>query len=381
MTAPTLGLGLDKLEASIHKAKNIEPAPEGSDRTRFLGGSDVAAVLKVSPWATPLDIYFKKTGTHPPTGTWIDPAREKMFRRGHRAEPHAIDMAIEDLGIKITKRSTEGEKNYHLDPEHAFLACEIDFEWEVTPEIASRYDLPEELVGTIQNGEVKSVHPFAAAKFGEAETDEVPIEYAAQAMHGLMITGRRLTMFLVLTGWDDLSVYWIHRDDATIAGMREMEVDFWLKHVVPQVAPDPITLPDVMHLFNRMGETKIPATPELEDLIAQLAAARKAAKSAGEEVDEVQFQIGTRILGAVQLENPDEPGKHVIHKDGKPLLVIDFQQQYSLNESKVKAQFPAVAEACAKMIQFFVYRIPRAKKDTVVKKSTKSVESNASDQE
>lgn len=38
---------------------------------------------------------------------------------------------------------------------------------------------------------LKTVHPFAAKRMGEPGTDEFPIYYASQAMHGLMVTGRR----------------------------------------------------------------------------------------------------------------------------------------------------------------------------------------------
>lgn len=367
----SLGLGLD---AAITKAVPVqdELAPPGKTRNVVLGGSEIAAVIGVSPWNTALDIYFSKTGTRPPTGPWLDPQREKNFKRGHRAEPHGIDMAVEEYGLKVTKRSIEGSKNYHSDPEHAFMVAEIDFEWEVTADIAARFDLPEELVGTIQNGEVKSVHPFAAAKFGDAETDEVPVEYAAQAMWGLMVTGRQLTMFLVLTGWDDLTVYWIRRDDETIAGMRALALPFWNDHVLARVPPAPVNLPDVLNLFGRVGSRRVDTTEEIDAMIAELATANAEVRKWGDKADDAKYRIGCAILGKETMDNPADPGKIVVVKGAAPVLVIDFQQQYDLNESKLKALYPAVAEACAKMLQFFVFRIPRPKKDPAAKKAAKS---------
>lgn len=372
-----LGLDRDKLELafqSMAKEQDWEallPAPAGRERSSFLGGSEIAAVMGVSPWATPLDVYFRKTGERPPAGQWIDPQREKNLRRGKRAEPHAIDMAIEDHGIKVTKRSTEGEKNYYIDAEHPFLAVEIDAEWEVTAAAAERFGIPEQYIGTIQNVEVKSVHPFAAGKFGDEETDEVPIEYGAQALYGLDVTKRDLTMFIVLRGWDDLSFYFMYRDDAIMAGMRAMAVKFWTEHVIPRIAPPAVNLPDVMHLFRRVGAFKVLATDAVKELIADLAKLRQEQKTAAERVEDCQYKIGMAILGQEQLENPDDPGKTtVVDENGKPLLNIDFQQQFDINEAKLKAHFPAVVEACAKLQQFFVYRIPRPKKDITVKRKT-----------
>lgn len=383
MKTPAYGLGLDldKLEASmreqaIREAEEMDPpAPDGRKRSSFLGGSEIGAVIGVSPWATPLDVYFSKTGERPPSGQWRDPQRERNFRRGKRAEPHAIQMAREDLGIKITKVSTPDAKNYYVDAEHPFLACEIDFEWEVTQDVADRYELPQDLVGTIQNGEVKSVHPFAAGRFGDSETEEVPIEYGAQAMHGLGVTGRKLTMFLVLTGWDELNVYWIWRDDAVVAAMRAAAVRFWKEHVEPRIPPEPANLPDVMNLFRRAGAYKVLATAEIKGLIADLIKGRAEAKAAADKVEDLQYRIGCAVLGKEEVENPDDPGKtRVVDEAGQDLLVIDFQQQYDLNEAKLKANFPQVAEACAKMQQFFVYRVPRKKKDVTIKKADKSKE-------
>jgi hypothetical protein len=74
---------------------------------------------------------------------------------------------------------------------------------------------------------------FARKKWGEVDTEDVPIEYAAQFMHGLMVTGRRMCLVAALRSFDDVDLYWTLRDDETIAGMREKLVDFWLDHVQP----------------------------------------------------------------------------------------------------------------------------------------------------
>lgn len=34
------------------------------DRTKYLGGSDIGAILGLSPYKTPLDVWLEKTAKH-----------------------------------------------------------------------------------------------------------------------------------------------------------------------------------------------------------------------------------------------------------------------------------------------------------------------------
>lgn len=42
----------------------------------------------------------------------------------------------------------------------------------------------------LSNGDVKTISPFAAAEWGEQETDEIPLYYCLQFDWGMMVTGR-----------------------------------------------------------------------------------------------------------------------------------------------------------------------------------------------
>jgi predicted phage-related endonuclease len=53
------------------------------DRSRFLGGSDAAAVMGLSPWTTPLELWMLKTGRK--AREEPDAQRQKIYDRGHRS--------------------------------------------------------------------------------------------------------------------------------------------------------------------------------------------------------------------------------------------------------------------------------------------------------
>jgi predicted phage-related endonuclease len=351
------------------------------DRSTFLGGSDAAAVLGVSPWATPLDVFLEKTGQRPEREP--DPAREKLFRRGKRLEPVVVDMLIEEYGVKVTKRSTPKNPNRYTDPEHPFLAVEIDYEWEVTPQIV---DLVSEkhpeisavlrrLVGTTQNGEVKTVHPFAAAKFGEAETDEVPIEYTAQAMDGLMVTGREVTMFAVMVGADNLNVYWIVRDEGTIKEMRAQLVDFWTNNVQTGVPPKAKNLPDILQWFSMVPNISVPADEHALDLVGEMTMAKQTASAAMKRVEEIKFELGQYMLGvsAIQWERVNgemkmmptpntSERKHLLTTNGVPVLTVGLQTQSRISSEAVRERHPEIIADVTKTLRFFRFDQPRGKK-------------------
>lgn len=58
------------------------------DRTTYLGGSDVAAILGVSPWTTPFMLFQKKTGAYVEE---ITPTKRRILERGARCEPDDDD--------------------------------------------------------------------------------------------------------------------------------------------------------------------------------------------------------------------------------------------------------------------------------------------------
>lgn len=341
------------------------------DRTKFIGGSDAAAILKLSPRDTPLDIYLYKTGQKVKVFT---PQQQRAMKRGKRREPEVIEDLIALHGIKVTKRSPPENPNRYFDPEHAFLSAEVDFEWEVSAADADRFNLDHALIGTIQNGEVKTSHPFVASKqFGEEETDEIPVEYYTQGMHGLMVTGRQITMVVVGVDSNDPLIYWVKRDDETVAGMREQLVTFWNQHVLAGVPPKPVHFDDVQQLLRRDVSTEIEIPDDVLKLVFELEGLKDQAKAAEEGIEEKKFEIGKFVLGDTAIEfDPKKrkvvtgpaakPGKHILKSGGAQVLSIGFQSQNRIDNDALRAKHPEVVAECSKTVEFFKFDSPRRKK-------------------
>lgn len=306
------------------------------DRSTYLGSSDISAILGLSPWATPVDVYFAKFGMPKP----VDADKQRLFNRGKRMEKVILDMLEEERGIEFIAKGAR-----YRDPKHPWMAAEIDAEAIID--------------GEHVNIECKSVHPMAAYKFGEEGTDEIDIGYAAQATFGQMVTGRRRTMFAVLVGADNLSVYWLDRDDETVVAIRQKAIDFWHNHVLARVPPEPILIEDVYRLMRRDVDIVAEAPKDIVDLIGKFNQAKQLARSATEQADELKFQIGKWLLGEDTMTMPTKKPKHVIVSGGEPLLTVAYQEQNRVDSDALRKRHPEIAAECSKTSQFYRFDTPK----------------------
>lgn len=316
------------------------------DRATYLGSSDIAAILGVSPWATPLDVYLAKMGEAPP----ITPEKAKLFKRGHRFEPVIMDMFEDETGIEITKRSSPGDPNRYTDPEYPFMAAEIDFEFADGE--------------TIANGECKSVHPFAAGKWGEAGTDEVPIEYAAQVMYGLMVTGRRHAKVAALFGSDDLLLYEIERDDETIAAMRAKAVAFWHDHILARKPPEPSNMDDIMRLFARSRGKPVEIDDETAQALAKIRQIRANIAAMNDEKEQLEFQVAAYVCQQWNIDDPQavppSADNAILVIDGVTIATWKSQATARLDAKAIRAAHPQLCEQFTRTSYTRPLRFPKS---------------------
>lgn len=318
------------------------------DRALFLGGSDAAAVMGLSPWATPVELWQQKTRRVPKEE--IDPIRQRMFDRGHKLEPFIRDMAVtklQDMGLQV---EVVAINERYADAEHPFLACEIDFELLLTGEIeigGNVYTLDREHI----NADAKSVSGFARKKWGETDSEDVPIEYAAQFMHGLGITGRRMCLVAALRSFDDVDIFWTLRDDETITVMREKSVRFWIDHVLGDTPPDPLDFDDIKLLFPMDNGQAVEATPEIAEKVAQLEDLKRRIKDFEEAAETLTFEIADFI-------SPNA----LLTYEGREIASWKGQGHSSFRQKDFKASHPELAIEFTKQQTIRVLRLKKAKK-------------------
>lgn len=253
------------------------------DRTTFIGGSDAASINEVSPWKTKFQLYQEKIGEYVEES---DPKRDKILKRGKIWEPVVVEMLLEELKSRGHEVEVIGRNVRYVDPEFSFLQAEIDLELLVD--------------GKEFNSEMKTTHPLAAKAWGEEGTDAIPVYYSAQAMHGMMIKPRPAAIVAVLIGADDLKVYELHRDDETIAVMRQRAVEFW--HMVQTRTPPPITEPeDVKRMFWQDAGTTMEADERLADICRELKQKKEQLQALEQDAETLENALKLRMGDAATL--------------------------------------------------------------------------------
>lgn len=245
-----------------------------------LGGSDVAGILGLSPWATPLTIY-----TRIKTGQWDDTQTPAM-RRGTLMEPVVRAMYAAD-----TASSLLGPQSL-AHPRLAYGRASLD---DVAKRNGERRVLELKTDGRANSGE-----------WGEVGTDQIPERYLLQthyylgtALEAGVVDSPEADVAVLLLGVDDSPrVYHVVHDEDVYGWILEQVQRFWRDHVEPSKPPPP-TLPAreavaVGRLFQREREPLVPfhdLAPEDRAAVLAYAEARRAADVAKETADAAELRL------------------------------------------------------------------------------------------
>lgn len=312
-------------------------------RRKYLGGSDIAALLGIAPatWRrnSPLALYLDKI--EPPK---VDTQNVGVKRRGKRWEGVVGEMLVEkleSLGHKVEVISTN--KRY-VDPVFEFFACEID--WEI------RLDNEPELT----NVELKTVHPYKVSEWGEEDTDASPIHYTAQGHWGLGITNqispRRRCLIAPLFGADEIRVYPIMPAPDLVADIRETARKFWVENIEARVPPLPGGLVDLARLFPKdCGRTAelgdnlkfVDAIAELRDIEDEWKAIEKRWEAAEFIAKEAMSDAAVAMIG------------------GNKACSWKAQSQTSIDVKRLRDEQPQIAAAYERKAEFRKFLLTKVK--------------------
>lgn len=320
----------------------------------WLGGSDIAAVIGVDPYKTAVDLYLSKISDVPTED--ISDAKRRFFSRRKAQEPVIASLLQENFGVSPLRLSISDTPNRYSHPDHAFLRAEIDFEFEMNPLVRERFPdhhgfaaIPD---GTLLNGEIKTVHPFAAKQWGEETLEEIPTHYAAQVMFGLEVTDRPACLVVALIGLDTLLGYPVVRDLETCAMLRDRGVDFWTRNVLGRIPPAVQNHDDLNKLFARKLGAPVTLTEgEMTDL-RSLSKHRYNAKRATEEADLASLRLTASIAARIDWANGVPEDAILFDREGNKLATWKGQTQSRIDSAKLRERYPSVALDCTKNISF-----------------------------
>lgn len=189
-------------------------------RRQGIGASEIAGVLGLTPWATPLSIYFEKvTGETTrqeslamELGKELENFMERKFRQW-MADNEQLE--IETFMAPMLIRSTE--------PGYEFMLA--------TPD--GLFNHPEH---GLRGVEYKTASEF---KREEWKDDDVPDAYYMQCQQCMFVTKLDLWYLAYLIGNRQFNVKVIPRNENVIAAMKERARVFWEEFVQKQIPPAP----------------------------------------------------------------------------------------------------------------------------------------------
>jgi len=239
-------------------------APGGEIRKFGIGASEAAAVLGLSRYTTPLDIYIRKTTEGV---SWPETQATRM---GILLEPIVLDLYESDPeGGKV-------ERNLPTVPsvDIPFMFASLD-----ARRADTGYPVEAKTVG------VRTMH-----EWGEPGTDQIPQEYLVQVTHQMIVTKAQSADIAVLKGGQEFGIYHVAYDDElgqmVIEGLRQ----FWMR-VEKREPPEPQTADEVGRLYRRSREAAIEATPAIVDAVCALLALRKQLKPLTKQEEELETQL------------------------------------------------------------------------------------------
>lgn len=284
-------------------------------RRTGIGGSDLAAVLGLSPWRSPLDVWRDKTGKAQPQED-----NDKM-KWGRLLEDLVAREAGQKLG-KLVRRVNHVIRHKTLP-----MVGNIDralHEQGKLPVVNGEFRTSEIL-------ECKTASEYTKHMWGEEGTDEIPRYYLPQCLHYLGLTNAEICYVAVLIGGSDYRLYKVAKDAELIGRMWDMAAKWWRDYVVNIIPPPPRTLAETASLFPQHVNKSIVASSEIEEDITNLATVKNEIESLEKTEKELKDGIASYI----------KDNEAIVDLSGKPLLT------WKAAKGSEKTDWKAVAEELA----------------------------------
>ena len=175
-------------------------------RSKYIGGSDAAAVVGLNPWVSPYSLWAEKTGKVPgfsgnlatEVGTYLEEFVAKKFEA-------------------VTGKKVRRVNQSFFNSTYPWAIANID----------------REVVGEDAGLEIKTTSELNLKRF---KGKEYPANYYCQCVHYLAVTGKQRWYLAALIGNRDFKWFEVERDENEIASLMALESDFF-EHVKNNTSP------------------------------------------------------------------------------------------------------------------------------------------------
>ena len=261
----------------------MKQAPDFSNRNLEIGGSEIAAIMNMHPYETPLSLWAKKTGKLPPN----DLSNFEAAEIGTELEEYVSRKFTRKTGIKLRV-----DNRTFKHPKYPYMIGHID-RW---------------VVGEDAVFEAKTASAWLEKKW---KGEDIPENYVLQLMWYLGLVGKRIGHIAVLIGGQKFVYKQIEFDQELFDRMVEAARHFMEEHILKDVAPmaefgDSETLlnmfPDSIPLQAELSEE---TQQELDVLLDDRRGALESQKHLKEELGKTEARI-KQIIGENESAETDK---------------------------------------------------------------------------
>ena len=283
-------------------------------RKTAIGSSDMAAILGLSRWKGPIDVWLEKTDR---VGVPDDSETSPAAAAGKLLESGVMDWAQQSLGPM--------ERQARVVHPSAPLASTVD-----GVVLADGRPVEAKTAGIVRSR--------GADAWGEHGTDEIPQDYIVQCMVHIAVTGSDLCHVPALIGGRGFLMYVVKRDDALVHVIEDTAGEFWDKYVKTDTRPPHLEGPK-LETVQRMIRVPKKVIEIGQDFLRNWLDKREALRQAEEAEKAAKVDLIASMMDAEETE--------AIHGLGR----VSYREQSrdgGVDVSRLRSEWPDVYAAIKK---------------------------------
>lgn len=241
-------------------------------------GTDAGAILGLNPYRSAFQVYHDKISDT------VENIDNEAMRQGRDLEEYVARRFCEETGLRV-RRSRQMLRSIA----HPVMLANID----------------RQVVGQRAGLECKTSRDIRMTRY---KNGEYPLEYYAQCLHYLAVTGWERWYLAVLVYGTGLLVYTIDRRGAEddISALIAAEEAFWRDYVETRAQPAPDALESTVRALGAVwaapdAGTAIDADTETDALLTDLAALRRQRRALDERIAEAENRVKAAMGAAEEI--------------------------------------------------------------------------------
>jgi putative phage-type endonuclease len=233
-------------------------------RRQGIGGSDAAAVVGLSRYKTPVDVYLQKLGLAP------DDEESEAAYWGN-----VLEAVVASEFVRINNELFKHSGDLIKSKKYPWMIANVD-------RLLSHKNAVLEC---------KTASAYKSGEWGEENTDEMPDEYLLQCAHYRIVTNCDYVALAVLIGGQTYRQYKYEKNTTLEERLIEKEYDFWHKNVLASEPPQIKSYEDALKLFNAASDSEKKLNAEIGDQLNDYLVTKFEIKKLTERADTLKTAI------------------------------------------------------------------------------------------